>query len=62
LKKLIGPFSQIITMANVPERGAINDNSLEIIENGGVVIDNGKIIEVGNFSLLNKNEYVRVIS
>ena len=55
MKKLIGPFSQIITMANVPERGAINDNSLEIIENGGVVIDNGKIIEVGNFSLLNKN-------
>ena len=42
-------------MANVPERGAINDNSLEIIENGGVVIENGKIIEVGDFSLLSKN-------
>ena len=42
-------------MANVPERGAINDNSLEIIENGGVVIENGIIIEVGDFSLLSKN-------
>ena len=35
MKELIGPFSQIITMANLPERGAISDNSLEIIEDGG---------------------------
>ena len=44
-------------MANMPERGALNDNSLQIIKNGGVVIDNGKIIEVGVFSLLNKNGF-----
>ena len=55
MKELIGPFSQIITMVNLPERGAISDNSLEIIEDGGVVIENGKINEVGDFSLLNKN-------
>ena len=56
MKELIGPFSQIITMANLPERGAISDNSLEIIEDGGVVIENGKIIEVSDFSLLSKND------
>jgi len=55
LKELIGPFSQIITMANLPERGAISDNSLEIIEDGGIVIEDGKIIEVGDFLSLRKN-------
>ena len=56
MKELIGPFSQIITMANLPERGAISDNSLEIIEEGGVVIEKGKIIEVGDFLLLRKKK------
>ena len=55
MKELIGPFSQIITMANLPERGAIRDNSLEIIEDGGIVIEDGKIIEVGDFLSLRKN-------
>ena len=55
MKELIGPFSQIITMANLPERGAISDNNLEIIDDGGVVIEDGKIIEVGDFLSLSKN-------
>ena len=55
MKELIGPFSQIITMANLPERGAISDNSLEIIEDGGIVIEDGKIIEVDDFLSLRKN-------
>ena len=55
MKELIGPFSQIITMVNLPERGAISDNSLEIIDDGGVVIEDGKIIEVGDFLSLSKN-------
>jgi len=42
-------------MANLPERGAISDNSLEIIDDGGVVIEDGKIIEVGDFLSLSKN-------
>ena len=43
-------------MVNLPERGAISDNSLEIIDDGGVVIEDGKIIEVGNFLSLSKND------
>ena len=42
-------------MANLPERGAISDNSLEIIDDGGVVIEDDKIIEVGDFLSLSKN-------
>ena len=42
-------------MVNLPERGAIIDNSLELIDDGGVVIEDGKIIEVGDFLSLSKN-------
>ena len=43
-------------MVNLPERGAISDNSLEIIDDGGVVIEDDKIIEVGDFLSLSKND------
>ena len=43
-------------MVNLPERGAISDNSLEIIDDGGVVIEDGKIIEVGDFLSLSKSD------
>ena len=55
MRELIGPFSQIITMANLPVRGRINDDDLQIIKDGGIVIENEKIVEIGIFSQLNKN-------
>jgi len=55
VRELIGPFSQIITMANLPVRGRINDDDLQIIKDGGIVIENEKIVEIGIFSQLNKN-------
>ena len=56
MKRLIGPFSQIITMSNLPLKGSITDEKLEIIENGGVIIDGNKILDVGKFSDLVKKE------
>ena len=53
--KLIGPFKQIITLANLPLKGKLNDNQLQIIENGGIIIDEETILEVGNFELLSQN-------
>ncbi len=50
--KLSGPFKQIITLNNLPLKGKINDNELEIISNGGVLTDDGKIIEIGDFDSL----------
>ena len=55
MKELIGPFSQIITMANLPERGPINDENLQIIKDAGIIIENEKIVEIGVFDQLNKN-------
>ena len=43
-------------MSNLPLKGSITDEKLEIIENGGVIIDGDKILEVGKFSDLVKKE------
>ncbi len=51
--KLIGPFKQIVTLANLPLRGKLSDTQLEIIENGGILInDNHLIEEIGNYEEL----------
>lgn len=50
--KIIGPFKQAVTLANLPLRGAIQDDQLEIVENAGIVTDKEKIIEVGNYDTL----------
>ncbi len=47
--KLIGPFSQILPMTGLPIKGAISDDDLELIESGGIIIENGKIDVVGRY-------------
>ncbi len=53
--KLIGPFSQLLTMNGLLEKGPLDDSALEIIENGGVLIRNGIIQKVGKYDSL-KND------
>lgn len=55
--KLIGPFNQLLTMNHLPLKGALTDDQLEIIPNGGIVIDREKIVEVGNFDALQKRAF-----
>jgi len=50
--KITGPFKQIVTLANLPLRGKLADEQLEIIENGGILSENGKIIDVADFDVL----------
>lgn len=50
--KLIGPFKQIITMDNLPLKGALDDKLLEVIENGGVIVDADNITDIGNYEKL----------
>ena len=54
MSKLIGPFKEVITMAKAPEKGAMDDSFLEIVENGGVLVKGEKILEAGNFDTLAK--------
>lgn len=58
--KILGSFAQIITLNHLSLKGAIKDNALEIIENGGVLIENDLILEVGNFEALVK-KYPKVL-
>lgn len=52
MQKLIGPFTELLTMANLPERGALKDEQLEIIENGGIVVVGDTIVAVGKWNQL----------
>lgn len=47
---LFGPITQLLTMRGLPFRGGIPDDQLEVITNGGLLVHNGKIIEIGKFS------------
>ena len=54
MKTLFGPFSQILTMSNLPPMGSISDEDLIIIYDGGVMIENETIIGVGKFHEIKK--------
>ncbi len=63
--KIIGPFSQILTLNKIGLKGSIKDNAIEIVVNGGVLVANGKIIEVANFETLrrvNSNVFIEEIT
>ena len=50
--KLIGPFTQIITLANLPLRGKLSDDQLEIIIEGGLLMKDGEIEIADSFQKL----------
>ncbi|UJF30427.1 imidazolonepropionase [Kaistella sp. 97-N-M2] len=54
--KLTGPFKQIVTLANLPLRGKLSDDELEIIAEGGILVNEGKILKTGSFQNL-KDEF-----
>ncbi|WP_294249543.1 imidazolonepropionase [uncultured Chryseobacterium sp.] len=54
--KITGPFRQVITLADLPLRGKLSDDQLEIIIDGGIVTDHNTICKTGNFEAL-KAEY-----
>lgn len=52
MKKLIGPFKQIITLENLPLRGKLDDKQLQIVENGGILVSENLIEKISNFEEL----------
>lgn len=52
MKKLIGPFAQLLTMRQLPDRGALKDEQLEVISQGGILIENHVISDIGDFQAL----------
>lgn len=49
---LIGPFRQVVTMRNLPLKGALKDEQLEIISEGGIVVKGKHIEAVGIYEAL----------
>ena len=52
MKKIIGSFAQIVTLRGLDLRGSIADDKLEILRNCAVLVDDGKISEVGKIDEL----------
>ena len=52
---LIGPFTQLLPLTGLPLKGALTDEQLTIITNGGVLIREGKILKVGLFTDLQED-------
>lgn len=59
--KLIGPFKQVVTLANLPLRGKLSDEQIEIIVNGGILVNENKIHTIGNFETLkSENQNIEI--
>ncbi len=59
--KLIGPFKQVVTLANLPLRGKLSDEQLEIIIDGGILVGDNTIQKVGNFETLKlENQNIKI--
>lgn len=59
--KLIGPFKQIVTLADLPLRGKLSDDQLQIITDSGIVVNGGKIQNIGNFETLkSENQNIEI--
>lgn len=54
--KIVGPFTQLLTLDKMPLRGSLKDEQLEIISHGALVLEGDNIIQSGNFEEL-KSQY-----
>jgi len=61
--KLIGPFRQLLSMQDLPIKGALKDEQLTIIENAGILVSEGVIAAVGGFTDLKaKADHIETIT
>ena len=56
MKKLIGPIRQILTLDQLPLKGALRDEQLEIFTEAGILIEGEFIQKVGSWTDL-KQEF-----
>ncbi|MGB3468090.1 MAG: imidazolonepropionase [Cyclobacteriaceae bacterium] len=50
--RLIGPFTQLLTLEGTPERGALTDNQLSVIHDGGLLLLDNEIFATGRYNEL----------
>ncbi len=54
MRKLIGPFSEVVSFEEAPLKGPMKDEQLGIIANGGILVSEGIIEQVGDFESMAK--------
>ncbi|MDB5015307.1 MAG: imidazolonepropionase [Mucilaginibacter sp.] len=55
MKTLTGPFTQILPFTGLPLKGPLKDSQLQIINNGWVLSNNGRIVTIGTLERLRKD-------
>jgi imidazolonepropionase len=55
MKKLTGPFTQILPLTGLSLKGPLRDEQLQIVTNGWVLTNNGRIITIGPFERLRRD-------
>ncbi len=48
-KTLIGPFTQLLPMSGLPVKGALKDDVIAVIDQGGILISEGQILTIAPF-------------
>ena len=52
MKKLIGPIRQVLTLDQLPLKGALRDEQLEILSQAGILVEGAHIVKVGSWEEL----------
>jgi imidazolonepropionase len=55
MKTLTGPFTQILPFTGLPLKGPLKDSQLQIINNGWVLSNNGRIVTIGTLERLRRD-------
>lgn len=55
MKKLIGPITQALTLDKLSLKGALKDEQLEVIQEAGILMEDGKILHVGKWQELHQD-------
>ena len=49
---LLGPFTQLLPMSGLPLKGPLRDTNLTVVENAGLLVHDGKVLEGGPYKSL----------
>ncbi len=55
MKKLTGPFTQILPLTGLSLKGPLKDSQIQVIKNGWILSNNGRIITIGTLDRLRRD-------
>ena len=55
MKKLTGPFTQILPLTGLSLKGPLKDSQLQVIKNGWILSNNGRIVTIGTLDRLRRD-------